>query len=115
MGRRVRFVYAGEREDEELALARRVMGDMVDPVQASLSEAGYDDLGVSRSELSPGIVVRAQGAPLSEADSDKVRSAIGSAIRENLMSSTRRKTRPIITSSGQFVTGGRVDARMLGL
>ena len=115
MARKLRFVYAGAREDEEVTLGARVMREIQPAIAADLSEAGYADLQVSRSELSPGLMVRSLHGPLSPDDDQDVRSVIGRSIVRNLMGSARRQAKIMETESGQFVTGGTVDGKMLGL
>jgi len=84
-------------------------------VESALAEAGYEDLRVSQSEGSSGLLIESGGRPLTAADGSGVRRTVGRAIRDNLMARTRKSPRPMMTESGQFVTGGSVDGRTLGL
>jgi len=111
----VRFVYAGTREDEEVSLGSRVMREIGPSLQASLARAGRDDLKVSRSETSTGLVVRSLHGPLPPSEDRQVRAVMRRSIARTLMGSARRQAKIIETESGQFVTGGTIDGKMLGL
>lgn len=111
----VRFVYAGPREDEDLSLERRVMQGMRGILEKSLHDAGYDDLRVSRGTLSPGLVVRSRGAPLTAEGDRDVRDLIGSTMGRHVMSVARQQNVARFTDSGQFVSGGTLEGAVLGL